>query len=100
MDWEQIYEFLQARGHTRIKTAELFQMLTNQRFLLRRLLQNSLGDNIGGRFLSNDQLRETVADMFQGIGYKAEARIVKNLLLHTENHAELGLGAHFTERPE
>ena len=75
-------------------------MFADQCFLLRCLFQDTLGNNVGGGFLCNDQLREAVADVLQCICHETEARIIENLLLHTEDHAELGLGAHFTERPE
>ena len=88
MNREQIYELIQAGGHACIETAELFQMIANQCFLLRRLLQNTLGNDIGSCFLRDNHLRETVTDMLERISNKTEFRIVKNLLLHTEHHAQ------------
>ena len=63
-------------------------MITNQCFLLRRLLQNTFRNNIGSCFLRDDHLRKTVTDVFERIRNKSEFRIVENLLLHTKHHAQ------------
>ena len=75
-------------------------MIANQCFLLRRLLQNTLRNNIGSCFLRDDHLRETVTDVLERIGNKAKFRVVENLLLHTEHHAQRGLGAHLAQSAE
>ena len=84
MNREQVHEFLQTGRHTGIKAAELFEVLADHCFLLRCLLQNTLRHNIRSCFLCNNELGETVTNMLQSIGNKAEARIVEDLLLHTK----------------
>ena len=69
-------------------------MLTDKCLLLRRFFQNALGHNVRGGFFCNNNLGETVGDMFQRIGHKAELRIVKNFLLYAKNDAEFRLGTH------
>ena len=82
---EQVHEFLQPGRHTGIKAAELFEVLANHSLLLRCLFQNTLGHNIRSCFLCNNELSETVTNVFQSVGNEAETRIVENLLLHTKN---------------
>ena len=94
MNREQINELFQTRGHASIKPTELFQMVANQSFLLRRFLEDTLRNNIGSRFFRDNHLRKTVTDMLECISDKAKARIVENLLLHTKHDTQRGLGTH------
>ena len=100
MNREQVHELLQSGRHAGIEAAEFFEVLVDHGLLLRCLLQNTLGHNIRSCLLSNNELSKTVTNMLQCIGYEAETRIVKNLLLHTEYNTQFGFGTHFTERTE
>ena len=75
-------------------------MLANQSLLLRRFLQDTLRHNIRCCLFGDDDLRKTIRHMFQCVRHKAESRIIKNLLLHTKNHAQFTLGAHLAKCAE
>ena len=75
-------------------------MLTNHCSLLRRLFQDTLGHNIRSCFLRNDELSESIANMFQRISNKAKSRIVKNLFLHTKNDTQFRFRTHFSQCTE
>ena len=96
MNREQIYKLIQAGGHACIETAELFQMVSDQSLLLRCFLQDTLRNNIRSRFLRDNHLCESVADMFKRISNKTKFRVVEDLLLHTKHDTQRGFGAHLT----
>ena len=100
MDREQIHELFQTGGHACIETTELLQVIADQCFLLRRFFQDTLGNDIGSCFLRDDHLREAVTDVLERISNKAEFRVVENLLLHTEHHAQRRLRTHLAQGAE
>ena len=79
---------------------ELRQVLTHQRLLLRVLLEEPLGDDVGHILARDAHLLETVLDPPEAVRSELEARVVEKTLLNTGDKAEARALTELPDRAE